>query len=417
MYLYFALHMTAFLGWWLCARGWANALDVGPWVPVWMLAVFLDVWLFARLAFTRALLDLDTVSPRLGRVLFALQAYGVPLFFVSQIAAPRYAGLTGVLVPIALLGLELYSGIVAPRRGHRLARGYLLATGGLFAGLLITFLVFAGLLPLDISVARTTIRLGVLGELLGLALVLADSVREVSQQRARAVAQVESERRRGREQLRAIEQVRLREREQIARDLHDSVAHHVSGIAIRAQSGLAVAPPEASGETDALRAISEEASKALSEMRTIVGSLRHDDAASSPGGLADLEQLARTDHPERPVALEVHGDRGDVSIGVSRAVYRIVQESVTNARRYAAGATRIDVHVAIDAGRIRFEIEDDGPVVPEPTSTGYGLLGMRERAHLLGGVLEAGPRSQGGWRVAGHLPRWLGAESDKNVPG
>ena len=415
MYLFFALHMTWFLAWWLFARGWGAALDIEGVLIYWLFGTSLDIWLFARLAFTRSLLDLKIVAPRLNRHLFGIQIIGIPLLFVSQSVAPASAGFTGSLAPLILLGLELYAGTVAFRAGSRLAPWFLVATGCLLAGLLLAFVIFSGALPLGIVAARWTIRIGVLGELFGLAFVLAESIRSVSQERERALGQVEAERLRASHQLQMVEQVRLREREQIARDLHDSIAHHVSGIAIRAQSGLATARTDSSPQIDALHAIENEASKSLAEMRTILGSLRREDLDHEPhAGLMELEQLGRAEVPSLPVALHIAGDRSHVSAGAGRAVYRIIQEGITNARRHANGATFIKVVVSIDPAYVRFEIVNDGAVVSAPTVAGYGLLGMKERAQLLGGHLEAGPTRTGGWRVAGSLPLQPGSGS---VPG
>ena len=411
MYLYFALHMIWFLIWWLLARGWGGALDLGAMLTAFLFGLSLDIWLFARLAFTRSLLRLDAIAPRLDRLLFGFQAVGIPLLFLSQVLAPAYAVLTGSLAPLLLLGLELYAGRVAVRAGSRLAPWYLVATTGLLAGLLLAFLILSGAIPLGLPTARWTIRLGALGELFGLAFVLAESIREVTRSRERALGQVEAERLRAANQLQMIEQVRLREREQIARDLHDSVAHHVSGIAIRAQSGLAIAQTASSAEVEALRAINEEAAESLSEMRSIVGSLRKD-SPEPHAGLLGLERLS--EDVGLPVELRVVGDRSSVSDSVGRAVYRIVQEGVTNARRHARGANRIDASVSIDDRSVTFEIVNDGAEVLSPTSNGYGLIGMKERALLLGGHLEAGPKAHGGWRVKGSLPKRAGLDASKS---
>jgi signal transduction histidine kinase len=205
-----------------------------------------------------------------------------------------------------------------------------------------------------------------------------------------------------------LDQVRLLERERLARDLHDTVAHHVSAMAIRAQAGLATAATQPTAATDALRLIETEASRALAEMRTIVRYLRDDQpAALTPSPrIADLSQLAGRPRHGLPVEVELVGDVDAVPASIGTAVYRLVQESITNARRHARRATRIAVLVAADDSSVRLRVSDDGePVSAVPAASGFGLVGMAERARLLGGTCEAGPSPDRGWTVAAVLPR------------
>jgi signal transduction histidine kinase len=208
---------------------------------------------------------------------------------------------------------------------------------------------------------------------------------------------------------RALEQVKVRERERLARDLHDTVAHHVSAITIRAQAGIATAATRPEAAVDALRVIEAEASRTLAEMRGMVHLLRRNEAAElapSPQ-LGDLPQLAGRDRAGPPVDLEVSGDIADLPPSLGATIYRLVQESVTNARRHARHATRIEVRVAVDDASVRLRVSDDGEtgLLRPIGSPGYGLIGMIERAHLLGGSCEAGPAPQGGWTVTAVLPR------------
>ncbi|MFG1819294.1 sensor histidine kinase [Kribbella sp. NPDC049174] len=208
--------------------------------------------------------------------------------------------------------------------------------------------------------------------------------------------------------MRELDQVRLREREQLARELHDTVAHHVSAIAIRAQAGRVVAAADPTAALDALAVIEEEASRTLAEMRIMVGGLRDNGSpvlVPQPG-VADLEQLARSVGERPRVELQLSGDLDDLNSSIGTAVYRIAQESVTNAVRHARHATRIDVRVAGEADCIRLTVSDNGDagsIVRNPS--GYGLIGMSERATLLGGFLEAGPGPDRGWTVEATLPR------------
>jgi signal transduction histidine kinase len=203
---------------------------------------------------------------------------------------------------------------------------------------------------------------------------------------------------------RELEQVRSRERETLARDLHDTVAHHVSAMAIRAQAGLAVGAQRPEAAMDALRLIEAEASRALAEMRTMVRALRRDEPADfAPGPIAgDLLGLSSEDGT--PVSVTITGALESVPAPLGTALFRMARESVTNARRHAKHATRIDIHVEIEDTKAKMRIIDDGQPQNKPSS-GYGLRGMRERAQLLGGSFDAGPDAgSGGWRVLVELP-------------
>lgn len=213
------------------------------------------------------------------------------------------------------------------------------------------------------------------------------------------------------------ERVATLERERIARDLHDTVAHRVSAIAVRAQAGLAVGGEAAA--TDALRVIELEARRTLTEMRGVVRALRDGDAPREPtatlaGALAELSGPPVADQP--PVTATADGDLAAVPAPVQAAAARIVQEAVTNARRHARGARAVTVHVravlaSTSAGSVHVDVRDDGEPssAADPDGPGQGLRGMAERARLLGGDLTAGPAGDGpvggrGWRVRARLP-------------
>ncbi len=207
-----------------------------------------------------------------------------------------------------------------------------------------------------------------------------------------------------RARTRELDQVRLVERAQLARDLHDTVAHHVSAIAIRAQAGLAAAPARPEAATDALKLIEAEASRALAEMRAMVRVLRDGPAAYDPGPVAaDVHRLARPAGSGLPVDVHVDGDLDAVRAPLGSALYRMAQESVTNALRHARQATRVEVRVSVDDRTVRLRVGDDGSPARD-TGAGYGLAGMSERAQLLGGAFRAGPDPAGGWSVAVELP-------------
>ncbi len=207
--------------------------------------------------------------------------------------------------------------------------------------------------------------------------------------------------------IRDIEQAKAREREQLARELHDTVAHHVSGIAIQAQAGRAIAASHPERANEALAVIEDAATRTLTELRAIVGVLRapQDTELAPQPGVAEVEQLA-TDGQTRPsVEVTLFGEFDDLSPAVGAAIYRLAQESITNARRHARHATQVTVALTGDADQVRLTIDDDGSAAGGRAAAGYGLVGMRERASLLGGTFHAGPAAERGWRVEAVLPR------------
>ncbi|SDP35783.1 Signal transduction histidine kinase [Pedococcus dokdonensis] len=201
-------------------------------------------------------------------------------------------------------------------------------------------------------------------------------------------------------------EIRNDERLSLARDLHDTVAHHVSAIAVQAQAGGVVAAAQPERAAEVLAAIEIEASRTLAEMRSMVRVLREEDAvdfAPQPG-VADLPALARA-HPSPTVEVVVDGSQHPLPGPVDAAIYRIAQESLTNAVRHARSATSVAIDVCREAGSVRLRVSDDGRTEPGPgPARGFGLRGMAERAELLGGSFSAGPGPDGGWVVEAVLP-------------
>ena len=236
------------------------------------------------------------------------------------------------------------------------------------------------------------------GEVIGGVTVLVASFALGAAMRYRAVAR-----------QREVQQVRTLERGELARELHDTVAHHVSAIAIQAQAGRAVAATDPASAVETLAVIEAEASRTLYEMRTMVRVLREGEAADAAPvdygpqrGISDLDELTRMS----PM-VQVHraGDLADLPQPVEVAVYRICQESVTNAIRHSLHATAVTVGVTGDVAVVRLRVHDDGEAARPASTVGYGLLGMAERAKLLGGTCQAGPDPAGGWTVEATLPR------------
>lgn len=203
---------------------------------------------------------------------------------------------------------------------------------------------------------------------------------------------------------RELDRVRLLERAELARELHDTVAHHVSAIAIQAQAGTVLGADDPDAATEALRVIEGEAARTLTEMRSMVRVLRQAgevDHEPSPG-IAELDRLVAAGPPA--VRVTVTGDTGGLPSSIGAAVFRIAQESVTNARRHARQATVVDVTVRAGADDVRLEVRDDGEAAAS-ARPGFGVTGMVERATMLGGTCTAGPAPDGGWIVVAELPR------------
>jgi signal transduction histidine kinase len=197
----------------------------------------------------------------------------------------------------------------------------------------------------------------------------------------------------------------LRERQMLARELHDTVAHHLAAIAIQSQAAHAVLTKKPAAAATALRAIDTEASRALAELRGLVGALR-DDAPATLGpqaGLDAIEALVR--EAGEHAVFERVGALGSVAPSVELALHRIARESLHNAARHARGASRVEVSVRAEGEDVRLTIRDDGDGTRASQGGGFGLVGMKERASLLGGTLEAGPLPTRGWRVEAVLPR------------
>jgi signal transduction histidine kinase len=202
----------------------------------------------------------------------------------------------------------------------------------------------------------------------------------------------------------------LEERTRIARELHDVVAHHMSLIAVRAETApyrLTGLPEPAQAEFGSLSQVAREA---LTEMRQLLGVLRHDqpaDLAPQPE-LADLPALVDAARQAGlPVELSAPTALDRVPAGVGVCAYRIVQESLSNASQHAPGAA-VTVSVGHDSGAVLLRVANGpgGPAGPSGNEDGpgHGLTGMRERVALLGGSLSAGPSPDGGFVVSAVLP-------------
>ena len=204
-------------------------------------------------------------------------------------------------------------------------------------------------------------------------------------------------------QSRQLDDVRQLERERLARDLHDTVAHHLTAIAITAQAGLATADSSPGAATDALRRIDEEATRTLAETRKVLRMLRTQGEEAPERPLDDLRALASAATTGPTVIVEIGDDVDRLSPTVAAAVQRISQEAVVNARRHAHGATVVAVRLERRGDRVELTVSDDGRGSID-SGDGFGIVGMTERATLLGGTLDAGPGGATGWEVRAVLP-------------
>jgi signal transduction histidine kinase len=217
-------------------------------------------------------------------------------------------------------------------------------------------------------------------------------------------------------QLEQAQQVRHQERLAIARELHDVVAHHVTGIVVQAQAAQLVADQQPDAAQHALDRIARAGGEALAAMRAMVGALRDEstgDELVPTASISDLRAIAESTASERdelPVRLAIDDRAATLPEPVIASVHRIAREAVTNARRHSVGATKIDIDVRCDNGVVHLLITNDGgPVSRSPG--GFGIRGMAERAAAMGGDFDAGPLPDGGWRVAADLPVGVGREA------
>ncbi|WP_306335373.1 sensor histidine kinase [Streptomyces sp. KL118A] len=211
----------------------------------------------------------------------------------------------------------------------------------------------------------------------------------------------------------AVSATQEEERRRIARDLHDFVAHHVTGIVVQAQAARAIRDTSPEQLEPLLAGIEKAGTETLESMRRLVHVLRAEPGATTrPAGL--LTELA--------ALVAAHGDAATLEVSarvraaalapeVETSVHRVVQEALTNVTRHAPGADGIRVRVAVDEGQLVVEVSN-GPSAqgramdrtPPGGRGGLGLIGLRERVSALGGGLEAGPLPDGGWRLRATLP-------------
>jgi signal transduction histidine kinase len=207
-----------------------------------------------------------------------------------------------------------------------------------------------------------------------------------------------------------VETVRQEERIDLARELHDVVAHHVTGMVVQAQAARFAGRDNADTLLSALSTIETAGTDTLAAIRQLVGLLRDPEDSGSVQAAQEpisrmVERFARHG-PAVNLRLPT-GQPDDWPPEVASTTYRVIQESLTNIARHAPGAKAVAITITSDARQVNIEITDDAPATsarhPWPGS-GYGLVGMRERVEALGGKLRAGPLPGVGWAVRASLP-------------
>jgi signal transduction histidine kinase len=229
-----------------------------------------------------------------------------------------------------------------------------------------------------------------------------------------------------REQAAEARRIVTEERTRIARELHDVVAHRVSLMTVQAGAARTVAAEDPAGARQAMAAVEEVGRQALDELRHLLGVLRPETGLDGLGPQPGLAGLAQLLEQVRRAGVDVtlvdslpttQAVPGRIPARVDLSAYRIVQEALTNVLKHAGRGAHTEVRLGADRSGIVIEVLDDGhgatvppgPGVAQGGAQGHGIVGMRERALLLGGTLDAGPRAGGGFRVVAHLP--TGGES------
>ncbi|MGW0789536.1 histidine kinase [Streptomyces sp. NPDC002911] len=202
--------------------------------------------------------------------------------------------------------------------------------------------------------------------------------------------------------------LRLEQRTEFARDLHDFVAHHVTGIVVQAQGAHAIADRRPELVPPALQRIEQAGSEALTSMRHMVGMLRDADGEVALTPLAGIGEVRLLVEEFSAVGgararLDLEGTFDDLPVEVTTTAHRVVMEALTNVRKHAHGCTEVRVRVDRSGNRVTVRVGDDGR--PRHVSqSGFGLKGLSERVGLIGGSVQAGPVTAGGWAVEATLP-------------
>jgi len=315
--------------------------------------------------------------------------YPLPVLAVVLPAAIATQFIVGVLPPFAL-GLALYT--VASHTERRIA----------FRAGSVTLVALAVLLATRTgpNARESVVRLIIIA---CATWILGDNVRT---KRAYYRELEERAERLEREREDNIRRAAAEEQGRIARELHDVIAHSVSVMVVQAAAAIDIFERQPERAKEALRSIEESGRSALTELRRLLGVVRSDERGrlEPQPGLAALEELLdQVRSTGLEVELRLDGELSELPSGVDLSAYRIVQEALTNTLKHAR-ATRVLVHLERRERELTIEVTDDGAGSGEESANGHGLIGMRERAALLGGELEVGAQGGGGFAVRVRLP-------------
>ena len=204
------------------------------------------------------------------------------------------------------------------------------------------------------------------------------------------------------------------ERVRIARELHDGVAHHIAGVGIHAAAARRSLDKNPEKARESLSIIESSTRETVDELRTLVYTLRDTEGQTASAnrttgnpGLGDLPELiADARRAGQTIDVETLGTPRPLTPIMELSVFRVIQESLTNCRRYAGTDAEVSVRLRYGVSDLEVEVSDSaaGPTAHQSVGTGLGIVGMRERIGALGGTLEAGPKSRGGWLVRARLP-------------
>src|SRR5580692_8289365 len=333
-----------------------------------------------------------TVAPLLVRRIWPVPVFGWIL--VSAIAAGLWT--SSAVDGLALL-IALYT--VAGQRPRREAL--------ICAGLLEVAAVVALLLYVDSRWWFDAIFVsGMIAAALGLGLYLAARRAYLAELSDRA-ERLERER----DQQAAL--AAAAERARIAREMHDIVAHHLTVMTTLAEAAVAASASSPEKATDVMRSVAVTGRRALADTRRLLGVLRErggQDGTEALQPVPDLSQLDALIEQVRSAGLdttlELRGQAPDVPAGVQLAVYRLVQEALTNTLKHGGAGARACVRLSFEPDELRVDVHDDGAgsAAPATAGVGGGLPGMRERVRAYGGDVQAGPRQPAGWAVSARLP-------------
>jgi signal transduction histidine kinase len=199
------------------------------------------------------------------------------------------------------------------------------------------------------------------------------------------------------------------ERERIARDMHDVLAHHLTVMVTVSEGAAAAVARSPDRAVIAMQAVAAEGRQALRDTRGLLGVLRDDPAGDDREPLPDLGQLDelvdQVRRTGRPVTLTVEGRLDDLPAGLPLTIYRLVQETLTNVMKHSTPGSEARIQIRIRDDSVLVDITDDGPPLRSaPASGGHGVNGMRERVLAWGGKISVGPMEPTGWRVRAVLP-------------